>query len=262
MTRGRTMILVSGLVGGVLMSGVSRLMSVEYAKAFAMRSALVISDYLTAVAPAPPGSASGRSGYDVGQLLAHARALDLLPPWTSRLEVYHGTAPLVHSTATPLTPEQFGRIRRLEVAEWRPGVHAALVPLTDRDHWEVLGAVEVVPPAAGPGWWLGLIGPALLIVLAFAAGRPRGVVLGAYWTVGLALAGISVWRMHAMVAALQASWTEAMHGLAEGHALAVSAIPALHLETTTWTLVLISLALLGPTAATGAVVLEPPDSGS
>ncbi|HUL48920.1 MAG TPA: hypothetical protein VLT79_02775 [Gemmatimonadales bacterium] len=259
MTRRRALVLVSGVLGGILTSAASRLMSVEYGKAFALQSALVISDYLVAVAPSPSGAASGRSvGYDVGQLLAHARALDLLPPWTSRLEVYHGTAPLVHSTATPLTPEQFGRIRSLETTEWRAGNRAVLVPLTDRERWDVLGAVEVVVAAVGPGWWLGMLGPAFLSALAWFAGLPRGTGLGAYWSAALALAGISIWRMWAIVAALEASWTEAMHGLKEGHAVALGTIPPLHLETTTWAVVLLGLALLGPLAATGAAVLAPP----
>jgi len=113
-------------------------------RALAQRVAAATAGYLALVARAARGSAD----YDLPRLLIEARALDGLPGFAAQLEVYHGTAPLVHATARPLSPTQFDRLRRH--AAPRSAGSATLVPLFDRDRWDVVGAVAVWP--AGAAW--------------------------------------------------------------------------------------------------------------
>ena len=113
-------------------------------RALAQRVAAVTAGYLALVARAARGSAD----YDLPRLLIEARALDGLPGFAAQLEVYHGTAPLVHATARPLSPTQFDRLRRH--AAPRSAGSATLAPLFDRDRWDVVGAVAVWP--AGAAW--------------------------------------------------------------------------------------------------------------
>src|SRR5207244_2421353 len=105
----------------------------------AQRPAATAAAYLALVAPPSRGGAD----YDLPRLLIEARALDGLPDFTGRLEVYHGTAPLVQATARPLAPGRFEQLRRQAVAR-REGA-ATLAPLFDRDGWEVVGAVAARP---------------------------------------------------------------------------------------------------------------------
>ena len=113
-------------------------------RALAQRVAAATAGYLALVARAARGSAD----YDLPRLLIEARALDGLPGFAAQLEVYHGTAPLVHATARPLSPTQFDRLRRH--AAPRSAGSATLAPLFDRDRWDVVGAVAVWP--AGAAW--------------------------------------------------------------------------------------------------------------
>jgi hypothetical protein len=163
---------------------VSRAVAARYARHYAERSAITIAAYLSLVTP--PNA--DRSDYDLGQLLVRARALDLVPEWASQVEVYHGTAPLVRATRAPLAPATLDRLRREEAVEWR--ADDVLVPLTDRDQWNVVGAVAVRVPVLGPGWAL----PALVITLVALAAytRARTPSLRArahsfYWMAALAL---------------------------------------------------------------------------
>src|SRR5207247_8800581 len=103
-----------------------------------------------------------------------ARALVTLPGWTPQVEVYHGTAPLVHGTAAPLTPADVERLRRDEAIAWVRG--SAVAPLFDPDGWGVVGAVGVRAPRLGPRWfgWWGLAALALALARAAAAARAIG----------------------------------------------------------------------------------------
>src|SRR5207247_3273245 len=87
--------------------------------------------------------ARGSADYDLSRLLIEARALDGLPGFAAPLEVFHGTAPLVHATARPLSPALFDRLRRHAAAQSTGS--AALAPLFDRDGWDVVGAVAAWP---------------------------------------------------------------------------------------------------------------------
>ena len=137
-------------------------------RALAQRVAAATAGYLALVARAARGSAD----YDLPRLLIEARALDGLPGFAAQLEVYHGTAPLVHATARPLSPTQFDRLRRH--AAPRSAGSATLVPLFDRDRWDVVGAVAVWP--AGAAWlsWRS----ALAVLPSLVAGALAAATLG------------------------------------------------------------------------------------
>src|SRR2546425_1482528 len=118
--------------------------------------------------PAPPSLSSAARSYDLPSLLTQARALSTLPGWSSDVEVYFGTAPLVDATALPLSP---GDLQHLAAGgRWRNGV--ALVPLKDRDGQEVVGAVAVLPRPAPHGplpGGFGFVFPAAILAVGAAA---------------------------------------------------------------------------------------------
>jgi len=140
--------------------------------------------------PAPPPSLPAARSYDLPSLLTQALALRTLPGWSSDVEVYFGTAPLVDATAPPLSPEDLSRLDA--GSHWRDG--AALVPLKDRDGQEVVGAVAVRPRPAPHGplpGGLGFAFPAALLAAAVAAVtalRERSLRGGGYVGAALLLA--------------------------------------------------------------------------
>ena len=190
----------------------------HYERAFALRMAGTTATYITAVTPPPPPPrpppppprrARGRRAtraplpappppstpaarnYHLPALLTQAKALRTLPGWSSEVEVYFGTAPLVDATAPPLTPLDLNRLERGS-ERWREG--AALFPLMDRDNREVVGAVEVRPrrPSRGPlPGGLGVAFPAAVVAVAAAAAiafRERSWRHGGYIGAALLLA--------------------------------------------------------------------------
>jgi hypothetical protein len=196
MTRRRAavLIVVSAASAGFTVL-VSHTVATRYARRYAERSALSIAAYLALVTP----PSADRSDYALPPLLIRARALDLVPEWASQVEVYRGTAPLVRATARTLPPATLDRLRRLEVVEWRDD--DVLVPLTDGDLWNVVGAVAVRVPEPGPGWFGGFALPALLMTLVAlavymhalarnAALRPRAHSF--YWMTALVLGVVAV----------------------------------------------------------------------
>ena len=178
----------------------------HYEEAFALRMARTTASYVAAVTPppppapppraarvprgrrppppppAPPLSAGARS-YDLPSLLTQARALHTLPGWTSDVEVYFGTAPLVDATAPPLTPDDLQRLAS-SGEQWRGS--GALAALPARDTSEVVGAVEVRPrpwPHGPLPGGLGFVLPAALLAVAGAAAiafRERSLRQGGY----------------------------------------------------------------------------------
>jgi len=136
--------------------------------------------------PPPPSTAASRS-YDLPSLLTQSRALRTLPGWSSDVEVYFGTAPLVDATAAPLSSDDLARLAA--VGRWRDG--AALVPLKDRDEQEVVGAVAVRPHPMSHGPLPGGFGfafPAAILAVSAAvtASLRRGRYLGAALLLALA----------------------------------------------------------------------------
>ncbi len=115
----------------------------------AARAARTAAAFLAIVTPSDPGLTS----YDLVQLLAQSRGLGRLPGWAGRIEVYHGTAPLVRATGATLSAAVFAELREREATRFVGG--AMLAPLKDRDDWDVVGAVAVTPVATEPvlaGW--------------------------------------------------------------------------------------------------------------
>ena len=145
-------------------------------------------------APAPPApvqlSPAARS-YHLPALLSQARALKTLPGWTSEVEVYYGTAPLVDATAPPLTPDDLDELDR-SGSRWRSGV--ALVPLRDRQGREIVGAIAVRPLSTPRGplpGGLGFAFPAALLAIGVAAViafRGESLRRGGYFAAALLLA--------------------------------------------------------------------------
>jgi len=168
----------------------------RYERAFAFRMAGTTAAYIAAVTPPPPPppppprprrsprrrrqtpapqpapaptsvSAPARS-YDLPALLTQARALRTLPGWSSDVEVYFGTAPLIDATGPPLSPADLSLLAA--GGRWRNG--AALIPLMDRDGQEVVGAVALRPRPAPHGplpGGLGFLIPAAIIAVTWAA---------------------------------------------------------------------------------------------
>lgn len=145
--------------------------AVRAERALAARLAGTTAAYLALVTPAAPGSAD----YDLSHLLVQAGALARLPGWTSRLEVYRGTAPLVRATAGSLGAATMAALRRGGGVLWWNG--AALTPLKDKDDREVVGAVAVAARPVGEAWRDGAFGgfalpvALLAVLLAFRAAR-------------------------------------------------------------------------------------------
>ncbi len=167
----------------------------RYERALAGREATAVAAYLTVVTP-PPRAGRG-AGYDLPQLLIQARALEELPGFSGRFEIYHATAPLVRATAAPLPAATLQRVRREVAVRWTGD--AALAPLLDRDGWDVVGAVAARPaPLPWPvsPWSAGAL---LLLLIAGAQGlraigRPRRAwrqTFGPYGVVAL-LFGVAV----------------------------------------------------------------------
>jgi len=141
------------------------------ARELATRSAASTAAYLALVTPA----ARTGAGYDLAQLLIRARALEQLSGLHERLEVYHGTAPLVQATAPPLSRDLVAALRRQPAVRWSG--RTALAPLLDRAGWDVVGAVEAdteVPEGALLAWLAGAVALALVtgVVAARALGGP------------------------------------------------------------------------------------------
>jgi multiple sugar transport system permease protein len=192
----------------------------RYERAFAFRIAGTTAAYIAAVTPPPPPPPPPRRprpvprgrrrtpappppptsaptplspaarAYHLPSLLTQARALRTLPGWSSDVEVYFGTAPLVDATAAPLSLDD---LVQLEAGgRWHDG--AALVPLKDRDGQEVVGAVAVRPLPAPHGPLPGGFGfavPAAIIAVGAAAVlafRERSLRRGGYVGAALLLA--------------------------------------------------------------------------
>jgi hypothetical protein len=162
-----------GAFGGSVLTAALTLVAVRgatagYEREFVEQSAVTIAAYLSFAAPPDRGGAD----YDLAQLLIQARALATLLG-SSQVEVYHGTAPLVHAIAPPLRPAELDRLRREETTRWDGD--AALAPLLDREGWEVVGAVRVSRRRLDVPWLAWGLPALVLISLAFAAsavGKP------------------------------------------------------------------------------------------
>ena len=133
----------------------------------------------------------------------------MLPGWTTEVEVYFGTAPLVDATAPPLSPDDLLQLDSIG-GRWREG--SALVPLKDRDGREIVGAVAArplrVPTGPLPGG-LGLAFPAAVLAVAGAGGiafRGRSLRRGGYIGAALLLAAAAYFDVHAVARSSTDRW--------------------------------------------------------
>lgn len=220
-------------LAAALTLGVVRVAQRHYERAFAFRIAHTTAAYVAAVTPPPPppppppaprrvAKARGRRtprpappppappppppppvsetpfsrSYDLPTLLTQALALRTLPGWSSDVEVYFGTAPLIDATAAPLSPDDLPRLGTRGGGGlgglWRGGT--ALVPIKDREGQEVVGAIAVrphpMPHGPLPGGF-GFAFPAALIAIAAAgviAFRQHSLRRGGYISAAFLLA--------------------------------------------------------------------------
>src|SRR2546422_1784183 len=142
----------------------------RYERALAAREATAVAAYLTVVTPPP--RAERAAGYDLPQLLIRARALEELPGFSGRFEIYHATAPLVRATAAPLPAATLQRVRREVAVRWTGD--AALAPLLDHDGWDVVGAVAARP--AERTWPFSPWSLGALLLLLVAGGQTVGAI--------------------------------------------------------------------------------------
>jgi len=133
----------------------------------------------------------------------------MLPGWTTEVEVYFGTAPLVDATAPPLSPDDLLQLDSIG-GRWREG--SALVPLKDRDGREIVGAVAArplrVPTGPLPGG-LGLAFPAAVLAVAGAGGiafRGRSLRRGGYIGAALLLAAAAYFDVRAVARSSTDRW--------------------------------------------------------
>ena len=205
----------------------------RYERAFGFRIARTTAAYITAVTPPPPPppppvrrrgrgsiarpqapvapvpqSPASRS-YHLPSLLTQARGLRMLPGWTTEVEVYFGTAPLVDATAPPLSPDDLLQLDSIG-GRWREG--SALVPLKDRDGRDIVGAVAArplrVPTGPLPGG-LGLAFPAAVLAVAGAGGiafRGRSLRRGGYIGAALLLAAAAYFDVRAVARSSTDRW--------------------------------------------------------
>jgi len=97
--RWRAGALLAAAGSALLTLALARWAARRYEAAFARRSAATTAAYLALVTPPAPVGAD----YSLPQLFIQTRSLNALPGWTPRVEVYHGTAPLLEAGAPPLT---------------------------------------------------------------------------------------------------------------------------------------------------------------
>src|SRR5438046_8127903 len=135
LARWRAGVVVLMAVGALMPVALARQARGRSEQALAAQDATAAAAYLTIVTPSPP---RGGAGYDLPQLLIRARALEELPGFSGRFEIYHATAPLVRATAPPLPAATLQRLRREVAVRWTG--EAALAPLPDRDRWGAVGA--------------------------------------------------------------------------------------------------------------------------
>jgi len=183
-------------VGAAATLAVARWGEARYERTGALRIAGTTAAYLVLVTPAGRDS----SDFDLGKLLVQARALTTLPGWTSHVEVYHGTAPLVDATAAPLPADELAGLRGRTGAVWQDGT--ALMPLIDPTCHEVVGAVSIrAVPRRGLGGGRGGAAalllrwaiPAALLAIVVAASAANGRRPLGHYVVAALLLGLAAY---------------------------------------------------------------------
>ena len=159
----RAVAAAGGLLSITTVVVISALACERYAYARSLRTGRSVAAYLAIVTPRARGPGGG---YQPARLIAQTRALSTLKGFSEGVEVYHGTAPLVHATGIVLPPTTYDSVRR-----WDNGIRwedRALVALRRRGDSAVVGAVAVARRPDQP--WP--VSPFVLLfaVIALAAG--------------------------------------------------------------------------------------------
>ncbi|HKV69707.1 MAG TPA: sugar ABC transporter permease [Gemmatimonadales bacterium] len=170
---------------------------------YAERTAASAAAYLTAQTPK-------NAPVDPGAFLRRARVLATLPDWSPDVEVYLGTAPLVHPTGPTIPLSTIALLSSRRAPEWSAG--AAFAPVTGPFEGRVVGVVRVrphLPEDASSSWLLGLLGlTAVLGALAAVQLRRRYWAwwLGAYAASALAFGGVAASTAHATLRTATVRW--------------------------------------------------------
>jgi len=170
---------------------------------YAERTAASAAAYLTAQTPK-------NLPLDPGAFLRRARVLATLPDWSPDVEVYLGTAPLVHPTGPTIPLSTIALLSSRNAPEWSAG--AAFAPVTGPLEGRVVGVVRVrphLPVDATAPWLLGLLGlTALLGALAALQLRRRRWAwwLGAYAASALAFGGVAASTAHTTLRTATVRW--------------------------------------------------------
>ncbi|HWZ26946.1 MAG TPA: sugar ABC transporter permease [Gemmatimonadales bacterium] len=174
---------------------------------YAERTAASAAAYLTLVTST---SRVGAPPLDPASFLRRVRALVALPDWSPDVEVYLGTAPLVHATDPSLPLSTIAMVAARTQPQWIEG--AALAPIPGPVPGRLVGVARVrphLPVDPFAPWLLALLGAtALAGVLASAQLRRRrwGWWLAAYAVAALAFGGVAVGAANTGMRAATVQW--------------------------------------------------------
>jgi multiple sugar transport system permease protein len=171
---------------------------------YAERTAASAAAYLAAV------STPKNAPNDPAAFLRRARVLATLPDWSPDVEVYLGTAPLVHPTDPSLPLSTISLVAGRNAPEWLVG--AAFAPIRGPTDGRVVGVVRIrphLPEDSSAPWLLALLGlTALLGALAATQlrRRPWSWWLGAYALSALAFGGVAAGAAHSALRTATIQW--------------------------------------------------------
>ena len=198
----------AGGVAAVLTVGSAYLATVgsrQFAeRRYAERTAASAAAYLAAV------STPRNAPLDPAAFLTRVRVLATLPDWSPDVEVYLGTAPLVHPTEPSLPLSTIASLSGRRAPEWLAG--AAFAPIPGATEGRIAGVVRVrphLPEDPSALWLLGLLGlTTVLGVLAASRLRRRhwGWWLGAYALSALTFGGVAAGAAHSALRTATVHW--------------------------------------------------------
>lgn len=174
---------IAGAYAAVL--GAGRFAERRYAERTAASAAAYVAMY--AVRP-------GAAAVDPAEFLHRARVLATLPDWSPDVEVFLGTAPMVHPTG-PTLP--LATLATLTGSRWQDGAAFAPIPGPAGLPTRIAGVVRIrphLPDHTTDPWLIGLALVAALTGVAAALGLRRkgwGWRLGAYAAAALAFGGLA-----------------------------------------------------------------------
>jgi len=168
----RLLAAIAGTGAVTLPIAAARLATARAEDSLSERVAYAVAGYVALVTPAAPG----RPGYEPRQLLVTARGLRTLPGWSAPVDVYAVRTPLLAAGGPGLPSATWRDLQRLE-SPVRLGA-GTLVPLKDREAWDVVGAAWVgrrSAPRDRRPVWTGLAVALAALGGVWAVGRGRGL---------------------------------------------------------------------------------------